>query len=59
MWPEHQPNDQIGFDHFFECLAKWSVQQEKLDYEDFAASEDAKAASSASADFQKITGAVL
>jgi len=57
MWPEHQPNDQIGFDHFFECLAKWSVQQEKLDYEDFAAAEEEKA--SASADFQKITGAVL
>jgi len=38
-WPESEPNEQIGFDGFYEELAKWGVSQELLEYNDFARSD--------------------
>jgi hypothetical protein len=57
MWPDHNPNDLIGFDNFFDCIAKWSIRQEKLDYEDFASEEEKTA--NASSDFKKITERIM
>jgi hypothetical protein len=35
-WPELQPNDTVGFDAFYDCLARWAIEQNDLTYEDFA-----------------------
>jgi len=38
-------------------IAKWAIQQEKLDYEDFAEAEEGN--KSANADFKKITERIM
>ena len=35
FFPE-DPEEQIGFDHFWDTLVKWATDQNELTYEDFA-----------------------
>ncbi len=34
-----KPSDMVGFDNFYDTLAKWGVEQTTLAYEDFASDE--------------------
>ena len=34
-----KPSDMVGFDNFYDTLAKWGVEQNTLTYEDFASDE--------------------
>ena len=44
QWPDTDANDQIGFDHFYDSLARWGTHQMDLNYADFAAAEEASEA---------------
>jgi hypothetical protein len=35
-WPEVDPNETVGFDAFYDTMARWAVEQTDLSYEDFA-----------------------
>ena len=39
IWPDMQPTYIIGFDHFYDGLSKWAVEQTALTYEDFCPDE--------------------
>ena len=41
-WPNKQPDDQIGFDVFYDTLMKWACNQDDYFYEDFAAADIAR-----------------
>lgn len=35
-WPEMDASETVGFDNFYDTLARWAVDQTELTYEDFA-----------------------
>ena len=36
LWPDTNPSDTVGFDHFYIKLSEWAVDQTELSYEEFA-----------------------
>ena len=59
QWPDVDPAEQVGFDHFYDRLAHWGTHQKELNYADFAAAEEASEAQSASTDFKRITDKLM
>ena len=39
IWPDTQPAEIIGFDHFYDQLSKWAIEQTDLTYDDFSPDE--------------------
>ena len=38
-WPNFKSSEVVGFDNFYDHLAKWAVDQKTLSYEDFSPDE--------------------
>ena len=38
-WPTQNKSDVIGFDNFYDTLAKWAIEQQTLTYDDFSPDE--------------------
>ena len=58
-WPEVEANEQIGFDNFYETMAKWGVTQELLDYDDFARADQDAPAEMNVEKFKKMTDRIV